>query len=259
MSTGRTKPATASVKSGCKKAMLDPFGTNSKVGEEAKVVWRQVFPAVALDQEACEILTGMVHTPSAENVLNNWHSNIGKASNSTIAELWSQKAKEEDISFSSLKHHVVYVTNSLQEMCFMYKNPDVPGSRGVFCLDSVLKVYAKHLQRILAVGGKYGLQIEGLALVTVVVEHRLMLLSDGKDGKANKDEKQGKPVPCGTRGNSFTDNPWGKRAHEVVQSAKRLTDYNWEQIEEHTTVYLQSLGHDLDEGCREDNEHVHKY
>ncbi|KAI9429346.1 hypothetical protein H4582DRAFT_2089464 [Lactarius indigo] len=241
MSTGRTKPAVASVKSGHKKAMVAdlpfPDRKNSRIWRKSFVplliAWAgsQLDPFGTNSKEAREILTGV-----AENMLNNWRSNIGKAGNSTIAELWSQKAKEEDISFSSLEHHAIYVTNSLQEMRFMYKNPDVPGSRGASHLESVSKVYAKHLQRILAVGGKYGLQIGGLALVMVAVECGLTLLSDGEDGKANKDEEQGKPVPRGTRGNSFTDNPWGKRAHKVVQSAKRLTDYNWEQIEEHTTV-----------------------
>ena len=38
----------------------DPFGTNIGVGSEAAIVWKQVFPALTLDQQDREILTGVV-------------------------------------------------------------------------------------------------------------------------------------------------------------------------------------------------------
>ncbi|KAH9017259.1 hypothetical protein EDB84DRAFT_1629141 [Lactarius hengduanensis] len=225
ISTGRTMPT--AIKSGRKKTMVtdlpfpdrkigpiwrksfvpsliawagsqpDPFGANSKVEGEAEVVWGRVFPAAALDKEACEILMGV-----AENVLNNWRSDIRKAGISAITELWSQKAMDKEVSFSSPEHHAVYVTNSLTKMNFMYKDPDVPGSGGAFCSEIISKVYAKHLRRILAVDGYLTVMP-----MCIQVERGLMLLRNGEDGMVDKDEEQGKPVPRGTRGNGFTDNP----------------------------------------------------
>ncbi|KAH9016817.1 hypothetical protein EDB85DRAFT_2155619 [Lactarius pseudohatsudake] len=268
ISTGRTMPT--AVKSGRKKTMVtdlpfpdgkigpiwrksfvpsliawagsqpDPFGVNSKVKGEAEVVWGRVFPAAALDKEAREILMGV-----AENVLNNWRSDIGKAGISAITELWSQKAMDKEVSFSSPEHRAEYVTNSLTKMNFVYKDPDVPGSRGAFCSEIISKVYAKHLRRILAVDGYLT-----VTPMCIQVERGLTLL---RDGMVDKDEEQGKPVPRGTRGNGFTDNPWGKRAREVVQSTNRLKDSHWAQIEEYAYVYLQGPGHDSDEGHGEDN------
>jgi hypothetical protein len=63
----------------------------------------------------------------------------------------------------------------------------------------------------------------------------------------NEDSKR--PVTCSKHNHGFTDNPWGKRAHEVVQSMWRLKHANWVQIEEHTSAYLQCPDQDNNEGC----------
>jgi hypothetical protein len=57
----------------------------------------------------------------------------------------------------------------------------------------------------------------------------------------------------GTHGHGFTDQPWGKRVCEAMQSTRRLKDHNWAQIEEHTSIYIQITDHTSDEGHGEDD------
>jgi hypothetical protein len=58
----------------------------------------------------------------------------------------------------------------------------------------------------------------------------------------------------GTCGHGFTDQPWGKRACEAVQSTRRLKDHNWAQIKECMSIYMQIAEHSSDEGhAGEDN------
>lgn len=89
------------------------------------------------------------------------------------------------------------------------------------------------------------------------VERGLSLFSTGEDSKADTgrpgDDDHGRPVGRGTRGHGFTDNPWGKRAREVVQSTKRLKEHNWAQIKEYALVYVQGPDHDSDGGLQEEN------
>lgn len=48
-------------------------------------------------------------------------------------------------------------------------------------------------------------------------------------------------------GCGFTDSLWGKRARAVVQSAQRLRDSNWDEIQAHVSAQMQGVDHDDDE------------
>ena len=52
----------------------------------------------------------------------------------------------------------------------------------------------------------------------------------------------------GTRGHSFTDQPWGKRVHETVVSTRKLQDHNWAEVEERASAYVQFTEISSDEG-----------
>lgn len=44
----------------------DPFGTNGSVEREAAAIWKRIFPAVSLDEEAREILRRVVGIQSED-------------------------------------------------------------------------------------------------------------------------------------------------------------------------------------------------
>jgi hypothetical protein len=53
-------------------SQTDPFGTNVGVGSEAAIVWKRVFPALILDQEGRETLTGVVCLFSSSSFSGDW-------------------------------------------------------------------------------------------------------------------------------------------------------------------------------------------
>jgi hypothetical protein len=65
-------------------------------------------------------------------VLNNWCSDLGKAGYSAVLALWV----ENEVLFGSSEEHAEYVETSLKDMCFVYKDPDVPVSIGVLAADN---------------------------------------------------------------------------------------------------------------------------
>ncbi|KAN0134280.1 hypothetical protein V8E53_007778 [Lactarius tabidus] len=97
-------------------SQLDPFSTNNGVGSEAMLIWGRMFPAIKLTSKDHEILMGV-----AENALNNWHSNIGKAGHGAIVDIWNDNTN----LFSTLEDCVDFVADSLDNMSFVYEHPNM--------------------------------------------------------------------------------------------------------------------------------------
>lgn len=57
----------------------------------------------------------------AENALNNWRSDIGKAGHIAVVEFW----RENPGLFSSPEDRADYVADSLVDMRFVYRFPDI--------------------------------------------------------------------------------------------------------------------------------------
>ncbi|KAI0299691.1 hypothetical protein B0F90DRAFT_1818082 [Multifurca ochricompacta] len=65
----------------------DPFGANNRVEGIIKDIWCLVYPDIPLGPKEMQITLGMI-----DNVLNNWHSDIGKAGYKVILDLWDNDA-----------------------------------------------------------------------------------------------------------------------------------------------------------------------
>ncbi|KAI0293133.1 hypothetical protein B0F90DRAFT_1822345 [Multifurca ochricompacta] len=163
----------------------DPFGANNRVEGIIKDIWCLVYPDIPLGPKEMQITLGVI-----DNVLNNWRSNIGKAGYKVILDLWDNDACYD---FASSEEFAKFAGSALEGFRFIYQYPDFKGSRAAFCSELIMKVYAKHLQRIEKSPINYGPQIGALALVTATVERGLMLFRDG------------------VKGPGFIEDPWGRK------------------------------------------------
>ncbi|KAI0303557.1 hypothetical protein B0F90DRAFT_1667002 [Multifurca ochricompacta] len=152
----------------------DPFGANNCVEGIIKDIWCLVYPDIPLGPKEMQITLGMI-----DNVLNNWCSNIGKAGYKVILDLWDNNACYD---FASSEEFAKFAGSALEGFHFIYQYPDFKGSCAAFCSELIMKVYAKHLQRIEKSPINYGPQIGALALVTAAVEQGLTLFRDGVKG-----------------------------------------------------------------------------
>ncbi|KAI0302879.1 hypothetical protein B0F90DRAFT_179304 [Multifurca ochricompacta] len=197
----------------------DPFGANGQVEGIIREIWCVAYPDIPLGPKEMDITLGVVN-----NMLNNWRSDIGKAGCKAVTDLWDDDPSSE--LSSSLEGRAKFVESALKGFRFIYKHPDVMGSRAAFCSDLITKVYSTHLRRIATSSMNYGPQIGALALVTAAVERGLTVFND--DGK-----------PRG-----FIDDPWGKKAREWVTATERVDDDRWEQIIEKAQTYFHA-GYDV--------------
>jgi len=53
-------------------------------------------------------------------VLNNWCSSVRKAAHAVVAKFFDTKSK----MFHHAELHAAFVSDSLEQMCFVYKHPD---------------------------------------------------------------------------------------------------------------------------------------
>ncbi|KAI9434260.1 hypothetical protein F5148DRAFT_1295257 [Russula earlei] len=125
----------------------------------------------------------------AENTLNNWRSEMGKAGYRVVSQTFSN---------SNLFPHTVdceeYVADALRDLTFVYKHPDDKASHGVFCSRLVAEVYSQHLKKISRVSHDYGKQVGALALATAAAERGLMLFQTGEDALRTGRETNGQLV-----------------------------------------------------------------
>ena len=124
-------------------------------------------------------------------------------------------------------------------------------------------VYLYHLRKTLTQLNKYNNQIGGLALaaaavskpitfykyivmpIFIQVKRSLRLFASGKDVlTSGAQDINGSTSPfLNGHGLSFTENPWGTKAHDFVSSTKKLKDSHWADIT-HDISKLKLLGHD---------------
>ncbi|KAI0295050.1 hypothetical protein B0F90DRAFT_1670270 [Multifurca ochricompacta] len=196
-------------------SIQDPFGANTHVEGTVREIWCLVYPDILLGPKEMQITLGVV-----DNILNNWRSDIGKAGYKAIMDIWDN---DPSFELASSEECAIYAESALKGFRFVYQYPDVMGLRAAFCSDLIMKVYAKHLQRIEKSPVNYGPQIGALALVTVAVERGLTLFKDG------------------VKGTGFIEEPWGRKVREWVSATERVDGDHWEKIIKQSQIHYQAI------------------
>ncbi|KAI9434180.1 hypothetical protein H4582DRAFT_809927 [Lactarius indigo] len=212
----------------------DPFSTNGRIDGAIESVWRCVYPDLAVDDEEMDIVVIL-----AENSLNNWRSDIGKAGHRAVVEMWDTDPSK----FNSPEGRAKHVAANLKNFRFLYKNLDLTSGRGAFCshLRVVSKVFAFHLCKISTVPDVHIPQVGGLALAAAAVERGLTFFKTGEDiFKSERDPETGRAAPRHGRGLGFSDSLWGSKAREFVKTTTRLTERHWEEVIDHTTIFMNT-------------------
>ncbi|KAI9455129.1 hypothetical protein F5148DRAFT_1377533 [Russula earlei] len=203
-------------------SLEDPFSVNSQIHSEAAKLWARVFS----EQLSQEDLSTVMRV--AENTLNNWRSEMGKAGYRVVSQTFSN---------SNLFPHAVdreeYVADALRDLTFVYKHPDDKASRGAFCSRLVAEVYSQHLKKISGVSHDYGKQVGALALATAAAERGLTLFQTGEDALRTGRETDGR-----ARGLGFTESAWGDKTRDLVKSTRKLQDSHWAAILGECSVFL---------------------
>ncbi|KAI9456209.1 hypothetical protein F5148DRAFT_1377964 [Russula earlei] len=144
----------------------------------------------------------------AENTLNNWRSEMGKAGYRVVSQTFSN---------SNLFPHAVdreeYVADALRDLTFVYKHPDD--------------------KKISGVSHDYGKQVGALALATAAAERGLTLFQTGEDALRTGRETDGR-----ARGLGFTESAWGDKTRDLVKSTRKLQDSHWAAILGECSVFL---------------------
>ncbi|KAH9956818.1 hypothetical protein BGW80DRAFT_1386030, partial [Lactifluus volemus] len=224
----------------------DPFGTNGRMRGPVSVIWSTTFPDVLLEERGLEIVLTV-----AENALNNWRSEIGKAGHRAIVDMWL----EDPASFNDAEARAQYIKMELEGLRFIYKYPDAEGARAAFCSNLISKVFSVHLRKILPLAN---MQFGALALATAAVERGLTLFTTGEDVTAREREKrrarasgEHKKAKVNPREWSFSDNPWGKKARMWAGSTQRLDEDHWHKVVNDACAYIPE-GEQIAEGdCAE--------
>ncbi|KAH9979278.1 hypothetical protein BGW80DRAFT_1276341 [Lactifluus volemus] len=207
----------------------DPFGTNGRMRGPVSVIWSTTFPDVLLEERGLEIVLTV-----AENALNNWRSEIGKAGHRAIVDMWL----EDPASFNDAEARAQYIKMELEGLRFIYKYPDAEGARAAFCSNLISKILP------LA-----NMQFGALALATAAVERGLTLFTTGEDVTAR--EREHKKAKVNPREWSFSDNPWGKKARMWAGSTQRLDEDHWHKVVNDACAYIPE-GEQIAEGdCAE--------
>ncbi|KAH8979761.1 hypothetical protein EDB92DRAFT_2118630 [Lactarius akahatsu] len=216
----------------------DPFGTNGRIDGAIKSVWGRVYPDLVVDDEEMDIIVIL-----AENSLNNWRSDIGKAGHRAVVDMW-----DTDPSFSSPEGRANHVADNLKNLQFLYKNPKATSGRGAFCSHLVSKVFSFHLRKISTGPDVHIPQVGGLALAAAAVERGLTFFKTGEDIlKPERDPETGRPMSRQGRGLGFSDSLWGNKAREFVKTTTRLTEKHWEEIIDHTAIFMNTYTIDSDD------------
>ncbi|KAI9455124.1 hypothetical protein F5148DRAFT_1325294 [Russula earlei] len=196
--------------------------SSSSIHTEAAKLWARVFS----EQLSQEDLSTVMRV--AENTLNNWRSEMGKAGYRVVSQTFSN---------SNLFPHAVdreeYVADALRDLTFVYKHPDDKASRGAFCSRLVAEVYSQHLKKISGVSHDYGKQVGALALATAAAERGLTLFQTGEDALRTGRETDGR-----ARGLGFTESAWGDKTRDLVKSTRKLQDSHWAAILGECSVFL---------------------
>ncbi|KAH9024687.1 hypothetical protein EDB85DRAFT_2292499 [Lactarius pseudohatsudake] len=217
-------------------SQADPFGTNNRIDGAVASVWKRVYNDIVIGDAEMDIVVIV-----AENTLNNWRSDIGKAGYRAVLDLWDTKPSD----FSS-EDRAQCVAENLNNFQFLYKSPDATHGRGGFCSLLISKVFALHLRKI-STGRPvaYIPQVGGLALAAAAVERGLCIFKTGEDAlKLERDPETGRSMPRNIRGVGFTESLWGSKAREFVKTTTRLTDKHWDDVTEHAAIFM--TGHALE-------------
>ncbi|KAF8494348.1 hypothetical protein F5888DRAFT_1908221 [Russula emetica] len=211
----------------------DPFGANAGVHSEVTGIWKHVFPSIPLKDADMDILVYV-----SENALNNWRSGIGKAGHNAVVKYFESDPR----AFDHPENRAAFVSDSLEHMCFVYKNPEKASARGAFRSELILMVYSHHIRKTSTQLNKYSNQIGALALAAAAVERGLSLFASGEDALKGAQNRETSPFSNG-HGLGFTENPWGMKAREFVTSTKKLKDLHWGEITDDISE-LKLLGRD---------------
>ncbi|KAI0289104.1 hypothetical protein B0F90DRAFT_1826768 [Multifurca ochricompacta] len=80
-------------------------------------IWCLVYPDILLGPKEMQITLGVV-----DNILNNWHSDIGKAGYKAIMDIWDN---DPSFELASSEECTIYAESALKGFCFVYQYPDV--------------------------------------------------------------------------------------------------------------------------------------
>ncbi|KAH9022142.1 hypothetical protein EDB84DRAFT_1441288 [Lactarius hengduanensis] len=217
----------------------DPFGTNGQIDGAIESIWERVYPDLAVDDEEMDIIVIL-----AENTLNNWRSDIGKAGHRAVVDMWDTDPSK----FSSPKGQANHVADNLKNLQFLYENPKATSGRGAFCSHLVSKVFSLHIRKISTGPDVHIPQVGGLALAAAAVERGLTFFKTGEDmPRPERDPETGRPMPRHNRGLGFSDSLWGNKAREFVKTTTRLTEKHWEEIIDHTAIFMNTYTIDSDD------------
>ncbi|KAH8981457.1 hypothetical protein EDB86DRAFT_2834871 [Lactarius hatsudake] len=220
-------------------SQVDPFGTNGRIDGAIASVWKRVYNDIVISDAEMDVVVLV-----AENTLNNWRSDIGKAGYRAVLDLWDTKPPD----FSS-EDWAKCVAENLKNFRFLYKSPDATHGRGAFCSLLISKVFASHLRKVSTGRPEVHIpQVGGLALVAAEVERGLCFFKTGEDAlKSERDPVTGRSMPRNVRAVGSTESLWGSKAREFVKTTTRLTDKHWGDVTEHAATFMTSHALESDE------------
>ncbi|KAH9070765.1 hypothetical protein EDB83DRAFT_2314002 [Lactarius deliciosus] len=220
-------------------SQADPFGTNGRIDGAVASVWKRVYNDIVIGDAEMDVVVTV-----AENTLNNWRSDIGKAGYRAVLDLWDTKPSD----FSS-EDRAKCVAENLKNFRFLYESPDATHGRGAFCSLLISKVFASHIRKISTGRPEVHIpQVGGLALAAAAVERGLYFFKTGEDAlKLERDPATGRSMPRNIRAVGFTESLWGSKAREFVKTTTRLTDKHWDDVTEHAATFMTSHALESDE------------
>ncbi|KAF8797786.1 hypothetical protein BYT27DRAFT_7343964 [Phlegmacium glaucopus] len=203
----------------------DPFGTNTVMDTVVEDLWVQVFPSLATAFKG-EASAAIIQV--AGDVLINWRSSMGKEG----IFIAVKALKESEVSDDDAPAATAYL---LENLSFLFENPNAAGDKGGFRGSLVVSAFGAHLKKtigyVLTNDRPYGYPLGGLAVAAAVVERGLKLIKAGKirlyeDHVAENSTKKRK-VPDYA---AYCESVWGVKTRGYVASAKRMDKPKWDLV-----------------------------